>query len=94
VEAHAALDRAVFAAYEWPTDLPNEEVLARLLALNLQRPRAAGHVLTEEASVKVHDEQAGAPSNTWCDSAGVGGSPLLPSVAPLCKRLARGWKSP
>ena len=32
--AHAALDRAVAAAYGWPADLPAGEILARLLALN------------------------------------------------------------
>ena len=32
--AHATLDRAVFAAYGWPPNLPKEEILARLLALN------------------------------------------------------------
>ncbi len=38
--AHAALDRAVFAAYGWPEDpdeLSEEELLRRLLDLNLQR---------------------------------------------------------
>jgi len=35
--AHAALDGAVLAAYGWPADLPNEEILARLLAVNLER---------------------------------------------------------
>jgi len=35
--AHAALDAAVFAAYGWPTDLPDTEILERLLALNLER---------------------------------------------------------
>jgi hypothetical protein len=35
--AHRALDEAVAAAYGWPADLPDEEVLARLLALNLER---------------------------------------------------------
>jgi hypothetical protein len=38
--AHAALDRAVFAAYAWPPDLPGADVLARLLALNLEREPA------------------------------------------------------
>ena len=38
--AHAALDAAVFAAYGWPADLPDEEILARLLALNLSRQPA------------------------------------------------------
>ena len=35
--AHRKLDAAVFAAYGWPADLPDEEILARLLALNLAR---------------------------------------------------------
>ncbi|HLF76136.1 MAG TPA: hypothetical protein VJB57_01475 [Dehalococcoidia bacterium] len=38
--AHKKLDEAVFAAYGWPEDLTREEVLARLLELNLAR--AAG----------------------------------------------------
>ena len=40
--AHAALDRAVAAAYGWPADLPAGEILARLLALN--GARAGGGV--------------------------------------------------
>jgi len=35
--AHRRLDAAVFAAYGWPEDLGDEEILARLLALNLAR---------------------------------------------------------
>lgn len=35
--AHQKLDRAVLAAYGWPADLSNEDILARLLALNLAR---------------------------------------------------------
>ena len=35
--AHRKLDAAVFAAYGWPADLSDEEILARLLALNLAR---------------------------------------------------------
>ena len=38
--AHRTLDRAVFAAYSWPDDLPDQEILARLLALNHQRAAA------------------------------------------------------
>jgi type II restriction/modification system DNA methylase subunit YeeA len=38
--AHATLDTAVLAAYGWPADLPTVEVLARLLALNLEREPA------------------------------------------------------
>ena len=35
--AHQEIDEAVFAAYGWPADLSDDEVLARLLALNLER---------------------------------------------------------
>ena len=35
--AHAALDAAVLAAYGWPADLADTEILERLLALNRQR---------------------------------------------------------
>ncbi|MDQ3637800.1 MAG: class I SAM-dependent DNA methyltransferase, partial [Actinomycetota bacterium] len=38
--AHARLDTVVYATYGWPADLPDEEVLKNLLALNLER--AAG----------------------------------------------------
>jgi hypothetical protein len=34
---HRALDEAVAAAYGWPAELPDDEVLARLLALNQAR---------------------------------------------------------
>ena len=43
-DAHDALDRAVAAAYGWPEDIANEEALARLLALNLERSK--GETLT------------------------------------------------
>ncbi len=39
LELHRELDAAVAAAYGWPTDLPDAEVLTRLVALN--RARAA-----------------------------------------------------
>jgi hypothetical protein len=35
--AHARLDEAVFAAYGWPSDLSDEDVLQNLLTLNLER---------------------------------------------------------
>jgi type II restriction/modification system DNA methylase subunit YeeA len=38
--AHRKLDAAVFAAYGWPVDLSEDEILARLLALNLARAAA------------------------------------------------------
>jgi len=37
--AHKKLDAAVAAAYGWPPDLSDEEVLKRLLELNLQRAK-------------------------------------------------------
>jgi hypothetical protein len=33
------LDEAVFAVYSWPSYLSDEEVLERLLALNLEKAR-------------------------------------------------------
>jgi type II restriction/modification system DNA methylase subunit YeeA len=39
--AHRRLDEAVFAAYGWPVDLPADELLARLLELNLARAAQA-----------------------------------------------------
>jgi type II restriction/modification system DNA methylase subunit YeeA len=38
--AHRTLDEAVFAAYGWPADLSDQEILARLLALNHERAAA------------------------------------------------------
>lgn len=35
--AHKQLDAAVFDAYGWPHDLSDEEILTRLLTLNLER---------------------------------------------------------
>ena len=35
--AHRDLDAAVAAAYGWPADISEEDALARLLALNLER---------------------------------------------------------
>lgn len=38
--AHATLDTAVLDAYGWPADLPDDQILERLLALNLERAAA------------------------------------------------------
>lgn len=38
--AHRKLDAAVSGAYGWPVDLTDEELLERLLALNLERAAA------------------------------------------------------
>ena len=39
---HRKLDEAVLAAYGWPADLGDDEILARLLALNLSRAAGGG----------------------------------------------------
>ena len=39
-EIHAELDRAVLDAYGWPHSLSDEQILERLLALNLERASA------------------------------------------------------
>jgi hypothetical protein len=36
-DIHRALDSAVLSAYGWPADLSDEQLLERLLALNLER---------------------------------------------------------
>ncbi len=40
--AHKRLDEAVFAAYGWDASISDEEILARLLALNHERAAEAG----------------------------------------------------
>jgi hypothetical protein len=40
--AHKRLDAAVFDAYGWPHDLSDDDILTRLLALNLERAAAQG----------------------------------------------------
>jgi len=37
IKAHQTLDNAVATAYGWETNLSDDEILERLLALNLQR---------------------------------------------------------
>ena len=36
------LNEAVFAAYGWPADLPEDDILAQLLELNLRRSAERG----------------------------------------------------
>lgn len=43
--AHRKLDNAVLDAYAWPHGLSDEEILARLLALNLERAAGQGGVV-------------------------------------------------
>lgn len=45
--AHKKLDAAVFAAYGWPPDLSDEQILERLLALNLERAAGAAGAETQ-----------------------------------------------
>ena len=47
--AHQTLDRAVLDAYGWPHDLTDEQILERLLALNLERPAAQGIAVSPAA---------------------------------------------
>jgi hypothetical protein len=39
-QAHERLDAAVLASYDWPADIEREDLLTRLLALNLARAKA------------------------------------------------------
>lgn len=47
--AHQKLDKAVFAAYGWPRDMSNEELLGTLLDLNLKRAAEEGFAKGETA---------------------------------------------
>ena len=47
------LDAAVFDAYGWPHDLSDDEILARLLALNLARAAGQGEV---DAAVEAEED--------------------------------------
>jgi hypothetical protein len=38
-DAHRGLDDAVFAAYGWPKNLGDQDILTRLLQLNMERSR-------------------------------------------------------
>ena len=51
--AHKKLDAAVAAAYGWPDQSRDEEILARLLALNLSRAKA------EAEAAAVADKKTG-----------------------------------
>jgi hypothetical protein len=43
-DAHRRLDEAVFQAYGWDPDLSDDELLQKLLALNLERAAVEGSV--------------------------------------------------
>lgn len=44
VQAHERLDHAVLDAYGWPADMSDEDILSRLLALNLERESLEGSI--------------------------------------------------
>ena len=48
-DAHRRLDDAVFAAYGWPPSLSDDDLLARLLDLNLSRAAAGTPPTAEDA---------------------------------------------
>ncbi len=50
--AHAKLDAAVSAAYGWPADLSDDQILERLLALNLARAADEAKAATKRAKTK------------------------------------------
>jgi type II restriction/modification system DNA methylase subunit YeeA len=62
-QAHAKLDEAVFAVYGWPTSLTDDEILARLLALNLERAVSQPAAVTteEEDTERAEDDEDEAP---------------------------------
>jgi hypothetical protein len=49
-DLHAELDRAVAAAYHWHPEISDDEVMARLLALNLERSRGRTEVPKKPSS--------------------------------------------
>ncbi|MBA3963957.1 MAG: class I SAM-dependent DNA methyltransferase [Chthoniobacterales bacterium] len=58
--AHAKLDAAVAAAYGFPADAPDDEILSRLLALNLERAAAEkAAVLSTPAKKRTAREKRG-----------------------------------
>jgi hypothetical protein len=52
--AHAKLDEAVFAAYGWPANLTDDDILARLLELNLSRAGASAPTPAAAAAEQLH----------------------------------------
>ena len=58
-DAHRRLDEAVFAAYGWSPDIADEDLLARLLELNLARAGTGGGLLAgavDDADSDVDDQ--------------------------------------
>jgi hypothetical protein len=57
--AHKKLDAAVAAAYGWAADLPDEQVLERLLALNLERAAEEAKANSEAKPKSQREKHAG-----------------------------------
>lgn len=56
--AHRELDAAVAAAYGWPADLSDDDILSRLLALNHERAaKQGGAAATPPAAVETEDDE-------------------------------------
>jgi type II restriction/modification system DNA methylase subunit YeeA len=58
VNAHRALDEAVAAAYGWPADLSDDDILARLLELNLARAAKQEQAAKPAKAKKTSSEKA------------------------------------
>lgn len=56
MNAHRKLDEAVFAAYGWPPDLPDNDILTKLLDLNLSRA-AVTESAVEDVDADLEDEE-------------------------------------
>lgn len=54
--AHRQLDEAVFAAYGWPAEISDDEILARLLELSLARAAAQGAAPAAVAEAESEEE--------------------------------------
>jgi hypothetical protein len=52
VDSHRDLDAAVAAAYGWPSDISDEDALAKLLKLNLSRAAASETAVREKVKRK------------------------------------------
>jgi hypothetical protein len=57
--AHRQLDAAVLDAYGWSRDLADEDILARLLALNLERAAGQGGAVLGANATGAAEESAG-----------------------------------
>jgi hypothetical protein len=57
--AHKKLDAAVAAAYGWPADLSDEQVLEKLLALNLERAGEEAKAASKSKRKAQREKQAG-----------------------------------